>query len=411
MRFLFNSSFYWPAYQMGGPIYSVAGLAEELVRRGHRVTVLVCDRDVEKMDVDLERGAERNGVRVRYFEASPTLLQRTGIPAFAKSGAYRFGPEFHRWVRANVGRFDVVHSQISFLYSSAACSREARRRGKVYLYNQRGNLDPVRLRRGWLKKRVFIELIEKPIMRRADALIALTDYEAGSYRALGCRQRIEVIPNGIDPGWARRPEASRVDGAMRATLERLGDRPAFLFMSRIHPTKGPELFAEAFARLAAEDPEPVALVAGVDEVGLLAESVLPRMRQAGLAERFLYVGPARGDTKLALLRRADALVLPTLSEGFSMAVLEAMACGCAVLTTPGAHFPDIAAAGAGLLVERTAEGILGGLRAMAADGRRLPREMGERARRLIHSKYSWSVIAERYEELCRELRAGRAGAE
>jgi len=404
MKFLFNSSFYWPAYQMGGPIHSVAAMAEELVGRGHQVTVVVCDRDVEKMEVDLERGAERNGVRIRYFEAAPTRLQRTGIPAFAKSGAYRFGPEFHHWLRRHVGGFDVVHSQISFIYSNAACSQEAARRGKVYLYHQRGNLDPVRLQHGWLKKRVFIELIEKPILRRADALIALSGYEAETYRALGCRQRIEILPNGIDPAFGLLPQRPAIDPQVGRLLEELGDRPVFLLMSRIHPTKGPEIFADAFARVARERPDVMALFAGVDEVGVLENDILPRLREAGLDDRVLSLGPVHGDTRLALLQRADALVLPTLSEGFSMAILEAMACGCAILTTPGAHFPEIATAGAGLVVDRTVDAVAQGIADMAAAGRAGMGAMGEKARHLVRTDYSWSSIATRYESLCRELR-------
>jgi glycosyltransferase involved in cell wall biosynthesis len=410
MRFLFNSSYYWPAYQMGGPIHSVAGLSEELVRRGHEVTVVVCDRDVERMDVDLERGAERNGVRIRYFEAAPTLLQRTRIPAFSQSAAYRFGPEFDRWVSDNVGDFDVIHSQISFLYATGPLSREAARRNKVYLYSQRSNLDPAHLAVGRIKKRVYLELIEKPALRRADVLIALNEQEIESYRALRCRQRIEVIPNGIDPAFAEWPARPEVDPEVGELLERLDDRPVFLLMSRLHPEKGPHIFADAFARVAREIPDAVALYAGIDEEGLVEGEILPAMRRQGLEDRVLYLGPVRGDTRLALLRRCDALVQPTLAEGFSMAILEAMICGCAVLTTPGARFPAIADARAGLIVERTADAVARAMVEMAEGGRERMRRMGERGRQLILEQYSWNAIAARYEELCRELVLRKGGS-
>ena len=186
MRFLFNTVHYKPARGAGGPILSVSSLAEALVRHGHDVLVAASDLDIPgRLPVEYGRDVEIEGVVVRYFAAKRTVLQRTGIPAFAKSGVFRFGPEFGAWLRAVGPRCDVIHSHISYTWTNRPCSLYAQRHRKVYLYHQRGNLDPVRLKRGRWKKMAYFWLRERPIMRRADVLIALTTHEIDSFRALG----------------------------------------------------------------------------------------------------------------------------------------------------------------------------------------------------------------------------------
>lgn len=343
---------------------------------------------------------EANGVRVRYFDAKPTLLQKTRLPLFTKSTIFRFGPEFGQWVQKNSIQYDVVNSHIAFTHSNNICSRAAKRHGKIYLYHQRGNLDPVRLRRGRLKKKLYIYMIEKPIMRRADALIALTERERASYLALGLKGPIAVIPNGIDASVFEK-EVRPTDSTARV-LAKIGEAPTFLWMSRVHSVKGPDIFVDAFIRCARSSPQVHALMAGPDESQLM-RALSQRVTAAGLASRFHYVGLVAGDDKVALLRRADCFVLPTEAEGFSMVLLEAMAAGCAILTTEGACFRDLQDVGAGRILERHPDDFAEAMTELAALGRPTMRDMAENGVRLVRQAYSWTKIAVKYEELCRGL--------
>jgi hypothetical protein len=94
MRFLFNTVCYKPAKAGGGPIHSVSSLAEELVRRGHDVTVVASNLDIPgRLAVDTERDYAIDGVKVRYFKARPTVLQHW-TTMFTKAGVYPLEPEF-----------------------------------------------------------------------------------------------------------------------------------------------------------------------------------------------------------------------------------------------------------------------------------------------------------------------------
>jgi glycosyltransferase involved in cell wall biosynthesis len=404
MRFLFNTVYYKPARGGGGPVLSVSSLAEALVRRGHNVVVAASDLDIPgRILVECGRDIEIEGVMVRYFSAQRTLLQRTGIPAFAKATVFRFGAEFGAWLDAIGPRCDVIHSHISYLWSNWPCSVYAQRHRKVYLYHQRGNLDPARLKRGRWKKMVYLWLRERPIMRRADALIALTLREVETYRALGLSNRVEVIPNGFDESAVLRPVSA--GGRLNALFTALQEAPLLLFLSRIHPVKNPEIFVEAFIQAARANPNIHAMLAGPDEANMVA-NLLNRVRSAGLIDRFHYVGALYGDEKNAALRRADCFVLPTEAEGFSMALLEALAAECVVLTTKGACFPEIETVGAGKILEPTANDFAQAIQQIIGDGRTAMKLMGAKGRELVRSKYSWDQVAARYEALCLELHVG-----
>jgi glycosyltransferase involved in cell wall biosynthesis len=140
-------------------------------------------------------------------------------------------------------------------------------------------------------------------------------------------------------------------------------------------------------------PDARLLMAGPDEEGEL--SVLRSLAAAfGLGDAVLFPGVLRGEQKALLLARADVFCLPSVAEGLSMAVLEAMAARTAVLLTPGCGFPEVAAAGAGRIVEDEAEGLQRALLDMLADPAKLAR-MGEAGRALVERDYCWDRIVDR----------------
>ena len=402
MNFLFNSTSYKPSYRQGGPIFSVSALAEALVAAGHSVTVLAANLDLgQRLEVDCQCDHEIEGVRVRYFEAKPTLLQKTGLPAFARAGVFTFGPAFGRWLNDHGRQHDVLDNQITYTLTNGLVSKCAARFLKLSFYHQRGNLDPKRLSIKRWKKAVYLRLRELPIMRRAHLLVALTAYEVETYRRLGLRNRIEIIPNGIQSDLIpnRRLQPSR---KIADILDRLREAPTFLFMSRILPLKGPDLFVEGFMRCAARFPLAQAVLVGPDE-GQMCASFERQLAAAGLSQRFHYPGAISGDDKLAILQRADAFVLPTGSEGFSMALLEALASRCAIVTTPDAYFPEIVRARAGFIVGRTSVEVGEAMARLLEGGRSAMAEMGGNGWRLAQ-QYSWPAIAERYAAIAGEIK-------
>lgn len=402
MKFFFNSPCYKPAVRQGGPIHSVSSLAEGLVRLGHEVVVAAPNLDLGKpLEMETDRDYVIKGVRVRFFEVEPTFLQRTGIPYFSKAAIYKVGNSFHRWLEAEGRDADVFHSQITFTPENRAVSKYAFKHRKVYLYSQRGNLDPVRIRIGWLKKSAFIHFREKAILRRADSLLALTEYERSTFRRFAPTTRVDVIPNGISLDFAKGSgfdTPSQIEGL----LDRICDLPVFLWMSRIHYTKGADVFVESAIQSLSQGVKFHAILAGPDEVGMEME-LKERVNDAGLSSFIHFIGPVSGEDRLALLNRADCFVLPTLSEGLSMVLLEAMACRCAILTSPGAYFGQIEEVGAGRVVPRDIDSFSKAINNFVLEGRGYMRDLGLQGLSLVTSRYTWDKVIEKYVNLSREL--------
>jgi glycosyltransferase involved in cell wall biosynthesis len=196
---------------------------------------------------------------------------------------------------------------------------------------------------------------------RADAVIAVSESELEFARGVApaAADRLELIHNGVpDP----QPES---DPDRRATRERLRLRTSSLvalFVGELSERKQPVQFAEAVTGARADNPEIVGLVVG--------EGPLRPRLEAMEGEGLRILGD-RPDVK-ELLACADVFVLPSLWEGLSYALLEAMALGKATIVSDGPGNPD-AVGGAGLIFPA------GDVSAMAASLSRLAVDPAMRA--------------------------------
>ena len=122
-----------------------------------------------------------------------------------------------------------------------------------------------------------------------------------------------------------------------------------------------------------------------------------------------FPGPVSADAKWPLLAGAALLVLPSYSENFGNVVLEAMAVGCPVVVTPEVGAAEIVReSGAGEVVDGD-PAVLGPAlaRLLADEPRRLA--MGERGRRLVRERYTWSAVAEQMEQVYGNILKWRSG--
>lgn len=390
LHILFAVHGYKPAYRVGGPIHSVSALAETLVRRGHRVTVFTTNSNLdEDLDVPVDVPLDVDGVTVWYFRREDPMRRYFGwLPYLSQSMGLLYAPAMAAALERIMPTVDVVHTHMPFVYPTFAAARAAARHGTPLVYHQRGVFDPARLRFRGVKKRAFIRIIERPTMRRASTLIALTEAEVASYRALGVGGPIEVIPNGIDVTQYR-------ESPLRAIGDRYGistSATVVLFLGRIHPTKGADRLLEAFIRIQARHPSAHLVIAGPDEWGL-EQQFLGRVMDAGVANKVHFPGMLLGDEKRDWLARANLFALPSDAEGFSMAVLEAMASTTAVLLSPGCHFPQVASEGAGVIGERDASSLATDLDRILGDRATLS-AMGQKGRALVERDYTWDKVTD-----------------
>jgi len=395
MRILYATPAYKPAYRFGGPVISVAKAAEGLARRGHEVTVFTTNCNLDRdLDVPVDEPQDVDGVRVWYFRRQEPLKRWLPfVPYLSRSVGVLYAPRMRDALARAVPSQDVVHTQLPFAYPTWAAGTAARRFRRALFYQQRGVFDRQRLKFRSFKKRVIIRLVERRLMRTATTLIALTAAEVESYRSLGVDTPCRIVPNGVEPS-EYTTEAPPGPVAEWGICE---DDLVIVFLARLHPIKGADRLLEAFTRVGARLPRARLVMAGPDEWGL-ARAFEGKVRAAGLGSRVAFPGMVTGEAKRRLLARANLFCLPSEGEGFSVAVLEALASATAVLLSPGCHFPEVEAAGAGRVVAATPGALADALSDLLSDTARLD-AMGQRGPTLVVRDYSWDAVVNRLESV------------
>ena len=296
-----------------------------------------------------------------------------------------------RFLDAEIARFDLVHIHELWNYGGYAASRAARRHGVPYVLTVHGELDKWALRQKAVKKWVYMKGVQGRVLRSADALHAIVRAEADRITALGFRTPVFVAPNGVAPDLLN--TFDRADSSkLLVRHPELSGKHVILFLGRLHAKKGLDVLAGSFVTIAQELWDATLLVAGPDQDGSRGrmEAVL---QTAGVLERVVFTGMLTADDKLAAFAVADLFVLPSYSEGFSVAVLEALAAGLPVVISEACNFPEVAEIEAGFVVPAEDAAVAGAIRSLLAD-EPLRTRMGANGRRLIEKCYTWPAIAE-----------------
>jgi glycosyltransferase involved in cell wall biosynthesis len=267
---------------------------------------------------------------------------------------------------------------------------------------------------------VFLEKLPEPYRGRAldllrqragevAALVAMNHYYAdfmADYLGVS-RDRICVIPPGLNLAGIPRRSAGVSPGS-----EEAGGTPALRsigFLARICPDKGLHQLAAALKLLAADRSVPLVHVRAA---GYLHPGDRPyltdierEIADAGLDDRFEYVGELDRPAKLAFLQSLDVFCLPTVyRESKGLSVFEAWANGVPAVLPAHGTFPEmIADTCGGILFEPgNPASLAAALRQMILDPDFAAR-CGSRAQQIVHQRYNAEVMAQRMMELYEEL--------
>ena len=398
MRILITSPGYKPAHRIGGPVVVVSALAEALVKKGHSVTVFTTNSNMsEDLSVPLDCPQSVDGVEVWYFRKYGLLKRMLPfVRHISKSMGYLYAPAMWRQLVRIVSTMDLVHAHVPFIYPTLAAARAARSQDKPFFYHQHGVLCPDHLDVRSLKKKLYINCVERRIIETATSLFALTEYERESYQKLGIDKNCHVIPNGIHLD----EYASAGDSIVERELGIALDSPLVLFMGRLHPMKGIDHLLNAFIGVCGSIPNARLVIAGPDEYGLKSQWK-ERVCKVDLEQRVIFTGTISGQVKRSILARADLFCLPSKAEGFSMAILEALASGTAVMISPGCHFPEVESAGVGRVVAVEPEAMTSSMLDLLKNRKQLEK-MGQKGRDFVRRHYSWDSIAGKLIDAYRE---------
>lgn len=295
----------------GGPTASVPIQCRGLAKEGVDTTLYTYSESRP-----FEKGLQEDGVHVIEYD-KPTSF---------------FKKKFHIALKnllKHVDDADIYHYHGVWLPSNHWVASAARRKGKKYVFNPRGDLETYRISYNkWkkLKKMLIWHIYGKKDVQNASCIIATSRQELEAIRLLGITAPIAVIPNGIE-----------ITNFPKQVEHNHRVKKVVLFLSRVNPIKGLELLIEAWSKL----PDNLGMnwelhIAGNSDPKEYVHKLEEQITQLGLEDKVKLLGPIVGEAKMQKYMNSDLFILPTFNENFGNVVAEAMMCECPAITTKNA---------------------------------------------------------------------------
>jgi len=379
LRILFISRQFWPVVH--GAETQMLRLSAALARDGHTVQVLSA-----RFDPRWPKQETLENDRVPLLRLSSPRARGLGTICF-------LGALASHLIRRRAD-YDIVHVN-ALKYSAALAAFLCPRLGLPVLGRSvcAGSLGDMAHLRTLPTPRVMLRYLH-----RLDRVVALSDAIRGELLADGFSpNRIVLIPNAVDEEQFRPPSPPEREAAQTLLPDAARSRLIAVTTARLATQKGLEYLIDAF-REPGVRARWAAVILGEGEERSRLEG---RVAQDGLARDVFFLGEVR-DVR-PWLHAADAFCLPSLFEGMSNSLLEAMACGLPILATRVSGTVDIVEDGKhGLLaVPSCSADLAAGLKRL--EDPRARRELGQAARRRVEETCGLRRIARRHVDLYREM--------
>jgi glycosyltransferase involved in cell wall biosynthesis len=361
----------------GGPSFALPLMARGLSEAGVSVDVVTTDDDGRggHLDAPLGEAVEQSGARFFYFRRQTQF--------------YKASWPMSLWLARNISRYDCVHIHALFSYASSNAARFALSRRVPYVVRPLGVLNRWGMaNRRRVLKRLSLRLIERRILENAASVHYTSEQERLEAEEAGVRATAAVIPLGID---TREFHHLPGPGRFYEKFPKTAGRDIVLFLSRLDSKKGLELLLPAFADAHSKNPNALLVIAGTGDKALTddLEGLAARLE---IADQIVWAGFTSGQEKLSALAAASVFALPSHSENFGIAVVEAMASGLpCVLSDRVGIAADVERLEAGLIVPCQADAIASALRRLLAEPD-LRARLGVRAREAAAERFSLEAM-------------------
>ena len=366
---------------------------ESLRRRGHEVSFIHFDTPASALgraadDVaDLGSGATEGG-----SDANPEVA----LPYLVKSQVYTIpSPGAQRELRESLERLqpDLVHASLTLSPLDFRLPDLCQQLGLPLVATFHPAFD-ASLRNLSAGTQQLTYQLYAPSLARYDRVVVFSDLQAEVLARLGVPEpRLAVIPNGVDPErWS--PAAPGAESAeLQELRQRFNGRRVFLYMGRIATEKNVEALLRAWRLV-----QPAGCTLVVVGDGPVRTSL---MQTYGSEIGVHWWGYEPDQAKrLALLQLAEVFLLPSLVEGLSLALLEAMASGTACVATDAGADGEVLEGGAGIVI--STQGVTTQLRTLLPvlrDQPVLSAELGRRARQRALERYTLERNIDQLERL------------
>lgn len=370
----------------GGPTKALLEMCAYLNGAGHQTAIYTTDLD---------------GDGGRSLAGQADDLDVTFFPVRAPK-SLKFSPALANALSRNVAGFDIVHINSLYLFPSTIAAYYARRHGKPYIIRPHGTLDPYIFARHRKRKYLYEILFERRNLRHAAAVHFTSLEEMQLAGSSGLPFRGVVVPLG-----ARLPDHNLANAREKLArwYPQTRDKHLVLYLGRLNFKKGLDLLAKAFGEVCRNRHDAHLLIAGPDNEGYRPQ-VEKWLQDEGAAEHATLAGMVTGEKKAALLQGADLMVLPSYSENFGNAVVEAMASELPVIISNKVNiWREVQEGGAGAVINCSAEELATEIHSLL-DNATLRRNMGKRGKQLVAQKFTWEIAGAQLVALYRSVLQG-----
>lgn len=370
------------ARQFGGPSKACFEMANALAQRGHKISLFTTNMDgsYDMTISDLGHNIHSE-VDIRLFQVN---WPRFWKPSIGMAAA----------LKREIQNFDVVHIHSLYLFHNLVGGYYCRKYGVPYIIRPHGTLDPFLYKRHRFRKKIMEMLFENRNLKNADAIHFTTKEEMELAKPYIFGAPGIVIPNGLHPSeYSELPPK----GSFRKKHPETAGKKLVLFFSRINFKKGLDILTPAFIKLAKKQNDFHLVLVGPDDSNLLPE-IVRQLQQAGLStegpqSRITITGMLLGNDKLAALNDADVFVLPSYSENFGIAVIEAMICGLPVIISDKVNiWREVVEDGAGIAGPCNINWFADTIESLLKQPEK-QHEMGVAGIASVKKRYDWKQIA------------------
>lgn len=214
----------------------------------------------------------------------------------------------------------------------------------------------------------YLNTVVPRSVQRADHLIADSQHTADDLQELWSipAERISVVQGAVDQQYFQPVTDPTALAAVRAKYA-ISERPFILGLSKLQPRKNFARLIRAYATAREEADLPHRLVIGGGK-GWLFDEIFATVQALGLEADVLFPGFVDDADLPTLFSAAEFFAYPSLYEGFGLPILEAQACGAAVLTGDNSCLPEAGGDGALYVNAESVESIAAGIVRLATDG-------------------------------------------
>ncbi|MGA0215488.1 MAG: glycosyltransferase family 4 protein [Vulcanococcus sp.] len=335
-----------------------------------------------------------------HFDSPGTASPDVALPYLVKSQVYTIpSPGAQRELRESLERLkpDLVHASLTLSPLDFRLPDLCQQLGLPLVATFHPPFD-ASLRNLSAGTQQLTYQLYAPSLAKYDRVVVFSELQADVLMRLGVpRDRLAVIPNGVDPQRWSPSNPTAPSERLQQLRQPFSGQRVFLYMGRIATEKNVEALLRAWKLV---QPSGCKLVVVGD--GPMRQSL---MQNYGEDAGILWWGhePEQA-VRLALLQLAEVFLLPSLVEGLSLALLEAMASGTACVATDAGADGEVLEGGAGIVI--STQGVTTQLRTLLPvlrDQPVLSAELGRRARQRALERYTLTRNIDQLERLYGEL--------